>query len=126
MFSMPYNTAKEALRTLSRTAAVEWGRHGVRTNVICPGAATEAWHAMRERFPEMIERLLQENPMRRMGDPEQDIGGAALFLASDDSGYVNGDTLFVGGGTHVNGVAWRMDLPDDPPEGWGPTPAPAG
>jgi enoyl-[acyl-carrier-protein] reductase (NADH) len=46
-----------------------------------------------------------------MGDPEEDIGGAALFLASDDSIYVTGNTLFVDGGGHVNGVSWRPALP---------------
>jgi len=50
--------------------------------------------------------------MRRFGDPESDIGGAALLLASDDAAYITGNTLFVGGGTHVNGVPWRMDIPD--------------
>ena len=59
--------------------------------------------------------MLEENPMRRMGDPEQDIGGVAPFLASDDSAYVNGNTLFVDGGSHVNGVSWRPALPEELP-----------
>ncbi len=50
-----------------------------------------------------------------MGDPEEDIGGVALFLASDDSAYVNGNTLFVDGGAHVNGVSWRPDMPEELP-----------
>ena len=45
-------------------------------------------------------------PLGRMGDPEQDIGGVALFLASEDSAYLTGNTLFVDGGGHINGVAW--------------------
>jgi NAD(P)-dependent dehydrogenase (short-subunit alcohol dehydrogenase family) len=112
MFSVEYNASKEALRTMTRTAAVEWGRHNIRCNVICPGAATEASMRMQRENPEMFARMLDANPMRRFGDPEADIGGAALLLCSDDAAYITGNTLFVGGGTHVNGVPWRMDLPD--------------
>ena len=91
---------------------MEWGRHNIRCNVICPGALTEASQKMRAENPAMFDKMLESNPMRRFGDPESDIGGAALLLASDDAGYITGNTLFVGGGTHVNGVPWRMDLPD--------------
>ena len=49
--------------------------------------------------------------MGRMGDPEADIGGVAVFLASDDAGYLTGNTLFVDGGGHINGVTWAPDLP---------------
>jgi len=112
MFTLEYNASKEALRTLTRTAAVEWGRHKIRCNVICPGALTDAARAMQAEHPAMFERLLEANPMRRYGDPESDIGGAALLLASDDAAYITGNTLFVSGGTHINGVPWRMELPD--------------
>ena len=114
-FTMHYNTAKEALRALTRTAAVEWGPFNVRCNAICPAAATEAYLAFRAANPETAAAMLQENPLGRMGDPETDIGGAALFLASDDSVYVSGNTLFVDGGSHVNGVSWRPQLPIEKP-----------
>jgi NAD(P)-dependent dehydrogenase (short-subunit alcohol dehydrogenase family) len=55
--------------------------------------------------------MLEQNPMGRMGDPERDIGGVALFLASDDSAYVTGNTLFADGGSHINGVQWRINPP---------------
>lgn len=112
MFTVEYNAAKEALRTITRTAAVEWGRHNIRCNVICPNAFTEAARAMQEQNPAMFEKLLEANPLGRFGDPENDIGGAALLLASDDASYITGNTLFVGGGTHINGVPWRMDVPE--------------
>jgi NAD(P)-dependent dehydrogenase (short-subunit alcohol dehydrogenase family) len=112
MYTAEYNASKEALRTLTRTAAVEWGRHNIRSNVICPGAATEASKRMEADNPEMFSKMVEANPMRRFGDPEEDIGGAAVLLASDLAAYINGNTLMVGGGTHVNGVPWRMDLPD--------------
>ncbi len=117
MFSAEYNIAKEALRSLTRTAAVEWGRHGIRCNALCPAAATEAYKAFYDANTETAEAMLLENPMRRMGDPEDDIGGAMLFLASDDSRYVNGNTLFVDGGSHVNGVSWHPEMPEELPVG---------
>ena len=80
--------------------------------MICPGAATEASKRMEADNPEMFAKMVEANPMRRFGDPEEDIGGAAVLLASDLASYINGNTLMVGGGTHVNGVPWRMDLPE--------------
>jgi NAD(P)-dependent dehydrogenase (short-subunit alcohol dehydrogenase family) len=62
--------------------------------------------------PGMIERISAANPMGRMGDPETDIGGVCTFLASDDAAYLTGNTLFVDGGAHINGVAWTPDLGD--------------
>ena len=65
--------------------------------------------------PAMEKEVLKTNPMGRMGDPEQDIGGVALFLASEECGYVTGNTLFVDGGSHINGAAWTPELPDEMP-----------
>ena len=50
--------------------------------------------------------------MGRLGDPEEDIAPVAVFLASEDARYVTGNTLFVDGGGHINGVAWAPDLGD--------------
>ncbi len=111
-FTAEYNTGKEALRALTRTAAREWARHGITANVICPAAATAAFNAVQSSMPEMIADILKDNPMGRMGDPEDDIGGVVAFLAGDDARYLTGNTLFVDGGSHINGVAWAPDLPD--------------
>ena len=111
-FTPGYNVGKEALRTLTRTAAREWARHGIRANVICPGAATATYRAVQEAMPEMIAEILEQVPMGFMGDPERDIGGVAAFLASDDARYLTGNTLFADGGGHINGVPWSPDLPD--------------
>lgn len=113
MYSAEYNGAKEAARALTRTAAREWARHGIRANVICPAAATEAYEAFRQMAPDNAADLLEQNPMGRMGDPENDIGSVALFLASDDARYLTGNTLFVDGGSHLNGVQWDPGLPEE-------------
>lgn len=110
--TLEYNCAKEALRTMSRTAAREWAPYGICVNVICPGALTASSRAAERFYPGMLEKAARENPMRRMGDPESDIAPAALFLASDLCRYVTGNTLFVDGGGHINGVSWAPELPD--------------
>ena len=62
--------------------------------------------------PDNAKEMLRQNPLGRMGDPEHDIGGVALFLASEDSDYVTGNTIFASGGTQVNGVQWDPPMPD--------------
>ena len=112
MYTAEYNAAKEALRALTRTAAREWGRHNILANVICPAATTAPYELFRQFDPDNAAALLRQNPLGRMGDPERDIGGVALFLASDDAGYVTGNTIYADGGSHINGVAWAPELPD--------------
>jgi NAD(P)-dependent dehydrogenase (short-subunit alcohol dehydrogenase family) len=111
MGTAEYNFSKEGLRALSRTAAREWARHGITANVICPAAATTAYKAFYDANPETAQAMAAANPMGRMGDPERDIAGVALFLASEDCRYLTGNTLFVDGGAHINGVAWAPELP---------------
>lgn len=106
-YTAEYNSAKEALRSLSRTAAREWARHGICVNVICPAARTAAYDRFAAHSPENAALMLQQNPMGRMGDPEQDIGGVAAFLASEEARYLTGNTLFADGGGHINGVNWE-------------------
>lgn len=106
-YTAPYNSAKEGLRSLSRTAAREWAKHGICVNVICPAALTTAFENFQKYSPENAALMLKQNPMGRMGDPESDIGGVAVFLASEDARYLTGNTLFVDGGGHINGVNWE-------------------
>lgn len=113
MGSADYNVAKEAVRAYSRTAAREWAPHGICVNVICPAAVSAAYRRFAEIAPDVAAATAAANPMGRMGDPEQDIGGVAVFLASEDARYLTGNTLFVDGGGHINGVPW---VPDFGPE----------
>jgi NAD(P)-dependent dehydrogenase (short-subunit alcohol dehydrogenase family) len=105
--TVDYNCSKEALRTLTRTAAVEWARDGITVNAVCPGAATAAFKVMQERAPQMIEQINQLIPMGYSGDPDRDIAPVVMFLASEGSRYMTGNTLFVDGGGHINGVPWK-------------------
>jgi NAD(P)-dependent dehydrogenase (short-subunit alcohol dehydrogenase family) len=112
MGTLEYNAAKEALRTLTRTAAREWAPTGVVVNALCPGAKSAAYDRVMGAHPELAAAADQANPMGRIGDPEADIAPVALFLASEDCRYLTGNTLFVDGGAHINGVAWAPDLGD--------------
>lgn len=105
-----YNVTKEALRAYTRTAAREWARYGICCNIICPAARSAAFRRMEASETDMLTRIAAANPMGRIGDPEQDIAPVAVFLASDDAQYLTGNTLFVDGGAHINGVAWAPDL----------------
>lgn len=105
-FTADYNAAKEAVRAYTRTAAVEWAPHGITANIICPGAATTPYKTLAEFMPDMAEEINRSNPMGYMGDAERDIAPVAVFLASDMSVYMTGNTLFVDGGGHINGVPW--------------------
>jgi NAD(P)-dependent dehydrogenase (short-subunit alcohol dehydrogenase family) len=115
MYTVHYNSAKEAVRSLTRTAAREWAPYGICCNVICPAAATEAYVAVMKANPEMEKQTLAAHPMHRMGDPEDDIAPVAVFLASEGCRYVTGNTLFVDGGSHINGAAWAPDMPEELP-----------
>lgn len=109
-----YNAGKEALRTLTRTVAREWAGFGICANIICPAAASASFREFVELQPAAAKAASADNPMGRMGDPEADIGGVALFLASEDARYLTGNTLFVDGGGHINGVVWAPELSDAP------------
>ncbi|MGX1783622.1 SDR family NAD(P)-dependent oxidoreductase [Streptomyces diastaticus] len=111
MGTLEYNAAKEALRTLTRTAAREWASTGIVVNALCPGAKSAAFRRRMRDNPELEKASGAMNPMGRMGDPERDIAPAALFLASEGARYVTGNTLHVDGGAHINGVAWAPELP---------------
>ena len=95
---LAYAAAKEAIRAMTRVAANEWGRQGIRVNSICPLARSEAMVGWAEQQPGLLERYEQIIPLGRIGDCEQDVGRAVLFLASADSAYVTGNTLWVDGG----------------------------
>jgi NAD(P)-dependent dehydrogenase (short-subunit alcohol dehydrogenase family) len=114
MGTLEYNTAKEALRAATRTAAREWAATGIVCNVICPAAKSASFRRVMAEHPELIAAADAANPMGRIGDPFDDIAPVALFLASDECGYLTGNTLFVDGGSHINGSAWAPDLPDEP------------
>jgi len=112
MFTAQYNVGKEAIRALTRTAAVEWTQFGINSNIICPAVGSPASEIYERDSPEMMAGMLLQIPRRRLGNAERDVGGVAAFLAGDDSQHITGMTFFVDGGSHINGVAWRPEVDD--------------
>jgi 2-hydroxycyclohexanecarboxyl-CoA dehydrogenase len=90
--------AKEGIRGLSRVAAREWGRFGIRVNVICPFAGSPSATSFNETHPKAAEAILRNTPLGRMGDCEDDVGRAVAALVSDDMDYLTGATLMIDGG----------------------------
>lgn len=93
-----YAAVKEAIRALTRAAACEWGADGIRVNAVAPHAMSpgmQAWVAAR---PEEAAEFFKTIPLGRVGDCEQDIGRAIVFLAGADAGYLSGATIPLDGG----------------------------
>lgn len=93
-----YAAAKEAIRGLSRAAAREWGRFKIRVNVLNPASLGDTGKAYFENRPEEFARLCQDVSLGYFGNAETDIGSVAVFLASDDSRYITGQTINADGG----------------------------
>lgn len=95
-----YSATKAALNALTRQAAVDFADRGIRVNAILPGLIhTEGTSGA---APQMFDMIAAKAPSRRIGEP-RDIAGAALFLASPASAYVNGHCLVVDGGITISG-----------------------
>jgi NAD(P)-dependent dehydrogenase (short-subunit alcohol dehydrogenase family) len=97
---IPYSASKAGVINMVQTTAQQLSGTGVRVNAICPGLIETGmtqpiFDRARERGT--IDKVGQLNPLQRGGVPEE-IAGAALFLASDDSSYVNGQAIVVDGG----------------------------
>jgi NAD(P)-dependent dehydrogenase (short-subunit alcohol dehydrogenase family) len=94
-----YNIAKEAIRGLTKTAAVNWGQYGITVNTICPLSASDAYQGWFESLTaDEQQKHLQGIPLQRMGDPEKDIGSLVVFLAGPGGGYMTSRTFHVDGG----------------------------
>ena len=95
-----YNISKAADIMLVKNYALEFGQYNIRTNAIAPGLfRTDFAKALWEN-PEILKQSTATCPMKRIGEPDE-IGGAAVFLASQAGSFVNGHTLVIDGGTVV-------------------------
>ncbi|MET0928243.1 MAG: SDR family NAD(P)-dependent oxidoreductase [Aeromicrobium sp.] len=92
-----YGAAKEAIRSLTRYAAKEWGQHGIVVNCITPLAMTEAAEKANQDQA-TSDATMAAMSIKRFGDAEDDIGRAIVFLAGPDCSYITGNTISVDGG----------------------------
>ena len=93
----PYTTAKGGIRNLTRAMAVEWAQHGIQANAIGPGYMLTDLNQALVDNPDFNTWLMSRIPSKRWGRPDE-LVGAAIFLASEASTYVNGQTIYVDGG----------------------------
>lgn len=98
-----YAATKEAIRSLTRAAACEWGPEGIRTNVILPHARSPGLDWWMNEYPEEAAAFVASIPQRRVGDCEADIGRFVALLCSDSAGYVNGQSIGLDGGQALIG-----------------------
>ncbi|TVP82531.1 MAG: glucose 1-dehydrogenase [Alkalicoccus sp.] len=98
MDTIGYNTSKGAVMTFTKDLAVKWGRYNINVNAIAPGFfPTKLSKVIIEQGGDQI---LERTPLSRFGS-EDDLKGAAVFLASKAADFVTGDTVVVDGGTHA-------------------------
>ncbi|OYN76900.1 SDR family NAD(P)-dependent oxidoreductase [Mycolicibacterium sphagni] len=93
-----YAGAKEAIRGISKVAALEWGKDNIRVNVVCPFAQSDGVAGWSEEFPEVYNKIVKGIPLRRIGDTQADIGPMVAFLVSSDASYLTAQTIHVDGG----------------------------
>jgi NAD(P)-dependent dehydrogenase (short-subunit alcohol dehydrogenase family) len=98
-----FNAAAWSLVGITRSAALDWGRYQIATNVLLPLADTSELRRAQAKRPNIINLMLSQVPLQRAGDCVEDIGGAALFLVSDGANYINGEIVHADGGQHIAG-----------------------
>jgi NAD(P)-dependent dehydrogenase (short-subunit alcohol dehydrogenase family) len=93
-----YSASKHAVLGLTKCAALEYAKSGIRVNAICPGAIqTEMIERFAEVNPEMVEQIKQIHPIGRFGKPEE-IADAVVWLCSDKASFMTGHSLAIDGG----------------------------
>jgi len=93
-----YAASKHGVMGLTRTAAIEYAKRGIRVNAVCPSYTnTDMVQRMLERNPGLRDALISASPMKRLGEPEE-VGLAVAWLCSDESSFVNGQGLALDGG----------------------------
>ncbi|KYP14885.1 SDR family oxidoreductase [Flavihumibacter sp. CACIAM 22H1] len=95
-----YAASKGAIKMLMQSLAQEYGPRQIRVNSICPGAIRTPINKAAWETPQAYQQLMTLIPYNRIGEP-QDVGNLAVFLASDDSDYITGASIFIDGGMAV-------------------------
>jgi gluconate 5-dehydrogenase len=93
----PYTASRGGVRQLTMSLADEWGRHGITVNCLAPGWFQTAQNKVLYENQEWVDYLVDRIPLKRPGEPH-DLDGAIVFLASEASRYITGQTLLVDGG----------------------------
>ena len=105
-----YSVAKAGLISYTKALAMEFGKFGIRANMVCPGTVkTQAWQARVDKNPQVFEDLKKWYPLRDFATP-QDIADAVMFLASDAARVITGVVLPVDGGLMAGNQVFAREL----------------
>ena len=104
----PYGASRGGVRQLTMSLADDWGRWGINVNCIAPGWFKTAQNAVLYEHKEWVEYICDRIPLKRPGQPN-DLDGATVFLASDASAYVTGQTLLIDGGFSTGSTKALVD-----------------
>ena len=99
----PYGASRGGVRQLTMSLADDWGKHGLTVNCLAPGWFKTEQNKVLYEDKEWVDYLVDRIPAKRPGQPH-DLDGAVVFLASESSRYVNGQTLLVDGGISVGSM----------------------
>ena len=98
--NVPYCVAKAGVAQLTRGMAADWAPYGVRVNAIAPGTMLTAQTAASRKYPEIVERIIANTPMKRYGE-EEEIKGLVVYLASPASSFMTGSLVVMDGGVTI-------------------------
>ena len=105
-----YSAAKAGLVSYTKAVAMEYGRFGIRANMVSPGTVrTPIWDHRVKREPEIFDKLVRWYPLRRVADP-QDIANAAAFLASAEAAAISGAILPVDCGLSAGNIVMTREI----------------
>jgi len=101
-------TVGYSLQGLTRAAAAEWGQYQILTNLLVPSLVDiPEFQQYRAQNPAYVDALIAMMPLRRLGDPIEDIGGAALLLACDEGCFITGHPIYADGGQFMNPATFK-------------------
>jgi glucose 1-dehydrogenase len=94
---IPYATSKAGIEMMTKTMALELAKKNIRANLVAPGAIETNMNLKLKENRELLDKVLNQIPIKRMGSPEE-VANVVEFLASDKASYVTGTTFYVDGG----------------------------
>jgi NAD(P)-dependent dehydrogenase (short-subunit alcohol dehydrogenase family) len=106
----PYGASRGGIRQLTMSLADDWGRHGITVNCLAPGWFQTAQNKVLYENKEWVDYLVDRIPLKRPGAPH-DLDGAVVFLASEASRYITGQTLLVDGGISTGAMRATVQQP---------------